>query len=68
MRYLMDQHDSTRANLTALLGRANRVSEVLSGKKQLSMSMVQRLRSRFGIPADLLIPEMPSTGRRKLAA
>jgi HTH-type transcriptional regulator/antitoxin HigA len=68
LRYLMDQHDLTRTDLMPLLGGANRVSEVLSGKKQLSMSMVQRLRARFGIPADLLIPEPPSAGRRKLAA
>jgi len=29
---------------------------VLSGKKGLSMTMVQRLRARFGVPADVLLP------------
>jgi HTH-type transcriptional regulator/antitoxin HigA len=56
LTYLMDQHDLTRADLIPLLGTASRVSEVLSGKRELSMPMVKRLRDRFHIPADLLIP------------
>lgn len=56
LAYLMDQHDMTRADLIPLLGGAGRVSEVLNGKTGLSMTMVRRLRERFGIPADLLIP------------
>jgi antitoxin component HigA of HigAB toxin-antitoxin module len=32
------------------------VSEVLAGKKELSMAMAQRLRARFRAPADVLIP------------
>jgi hypothetical protein len=32
------------------------VSEVLAGKKELSMAMVQRLRTHFRVPADVLIP------------
>ncbi len=68
LRYLMDQHTLSRADLAPILGSHSRVSEVLNGKKQLSMSMIQRLRARFGVPADLLIPEPPPSGRRKLAA
>lgn len=56
LAYLMDQHELTRADLIPLLGTASRVSEIMSGKGQLSMNMVRRLRTRFGIPADLLIP------------
>lgn len=56
LAYLMDQHDLTRADLVPLLGGASRVSEVLNGKTGLSMTMIRRLRDRFGIPADLLIP------------
>lgn len=62
--YLMDQHGLTRADLVPLLGTASRVSEVLNGKRELSMSMVRRLRPRFGISADLLIlPESPARKR-----
>jgi HTH-type transcriptional regulator/antitoxin HigA len=56
IRHLMDQHGLTRADMVPILGTASRVSEVLSGKKGLSMAMVQRLRARFHVPADLLLP------------
>ena len=56
IRHLMDQHGLTRADMAPILGTPSRVSEVLSGKKGLSMAMVQRLRARFRVPADLLLP------------
>jgi len=56
IRHLMDQHGVTRAELVPILGTPSRVSEILRGKKGLSMAMVQRLRARFRIPADLLLP------------
>ena len=56
VRYLMDQHGLTRADMVPILGTASRVSEVLRGKRPLSMTMVQRLRARFRVPADLLLP------------
>src|SRR5216110_1208874 len=56
IRHLMDQHGVTRADMVPILGTPSRVSEILQGKKGLSMAMVQRLRARFRVPADLLIP------------
>lgn len=72
VRYLMDQHGLTRADMAPILGTLSRVSEVLRGKKSLSMTMVQRLRARFGVPADLLLPPAPKentrrTGKRRAA-
>jgi HTH-type transcriptional regulator / antitoxin HigA len=55
LTYLMDQHGLSRADLAPLLGTASRVSEVMNGKRELSMSMIRKLRDRFGISADLLI-------------
>ncbi len=55
LTYLMEQHGLTRADLVPLLGTPSRVSEVMSGKRELSMTMVKRLRERFHVPADLLI-------------
>ena len=55
LTYLMEQHGLMRADLVPLLGTASRVSEVMSGKRELSMTMVKRLRERFHVPADLLI-------------
>jgi len=60
LTYLMDQHGLSRADLVPLLGTASRVSEVLNGKRELSMSMVRKLRERFQVSADLLIsPKRP---------
>jgi HTH-type transcriptional regulator / antitoxin HigA len=56
IRHLMDQHGLKRADMVPILGTPSRVSEILRGKKGLSMAMVQRLRARFRVPADLLIP------------
>jgi HTH-type transcriptional regulator/antitoxin HigA len=64
IRYLMDQHGLTRADLVPLLGTPSRVSEVLRGRKELSMAMVQRLRGRFRVPAELLLPP-PKLPRRR---
>jgi HTH-type transcriptional regulator/antitoxin HigA len=64
--YLMDQHGMTRADLVPILGTPSRVSEVLRGKKELSLTMVQRVRACFGVPADLLLPSgMPPPTRRE---
>src|SRR5438552_9397961 len=71
IRHLMDQHGLTRADMVPILGTPSRVSEVLSGKKGLSMAMVQRLRARFRVPADLLLPppkKAPSPRPAKRAA
>ncbi len=66
---LVDQHGLTRADLVPLLGTASRVSEVLNGKRELSLTMVRRLRERFHISADLLISPRPAArGRNHLAA
>ncbi|HEY6618029.1 MAG TPA: hypothetical protein VIY68_00640 [Steroidobacteraceae bacterium] len=63
LAYLMDQHNLSRADLVPLLGTASRVSEVLTGKRALSMTMVRRLRDRFSISADLLISSVRARGR-----
>jgi HTH-type transcriptional regulator / antitoxin HigA len=70
IRHLMDQQGLTRADMVPLLGTPSRVSEVLSGKKELSISMVQRLRARFGVPADVLIPppKRPQRATKRAAA
>jgi len=66
IRHLMDQHGLTRADMVPILGTESRVSEVLSGKKRLSMPMVQRLRARFRVPADLLLPPPKARPTRRM--
>ncbi len=62
LTYLMEQHGLSRADLVPLLGTPSRVSEVLNGKRELSMSMVRKLRERFQISSDLLISSKRSRG------
>ena len=65
IRHLMDQHGLTPADMAPILGTPSRVSEVLRGKKQLSMAMIQRLRARFRVPADVLIPPPKRAATRR---
>jgi len=67
IRYLMDQHGLSRTDMVPILGTMSRVSEVLSGKKGLSMTMVQRLRARFRVPADVLLPPVDTAKTRRAA-
>jgi HTH-type transcriptional regulator / antitoxin HigA len=56
IRYIMNQHGLKPSDLVTHLGSAERVDDVLRGRRQLTLAMVQRLRARFGVPADLLLP------------
>jgi HTH-type transcriptional regulator / antitoxin HigA len=67
IRHLMEQHGLTRADMVPVLGTPSRVSEVLHGKKGLSMAMVQRLRARFHVPADALLPPPKKAPPRRSA-
>ena len=53
--FLMEQQGLTRKDLEPLIGSRARVSEVLTGKRQLTLAMVRKLHNGLGISADLLI-------------
>lgn len=55
IRFRMEQAGFTKADLKRCLGGRVDVSEVLSRKRSLSLSMVRNLNTRWGIPADILI-------------
>lgn len=57
IRYAMDQHGLTPADMAPILGTRSRVSEILNGRRPLSLAMIRRLHERLGVPADLLITE-----------
>src|SRR5260370_42410774 len=67
IRHLMDQHGLTRADMVPILGTPSRVSQVLRGKKGLSITMVQRLSARFRVPNDALIPPPKKASARRAA-
>lgn len=55
IRYAMEQHGLTPADMAPILGTRSRVSEVLNGKRPLTLAMIRRLHERLGLPAELLI-------------
>jgi HTH-type transcriptional regulator / antitoxin HigA len=57
LRYLMEEHGLTQADLAPLFGTRSIVSEVLAGKRRLALSHIARLAERFGVPADVFITQ-----------
>ncbi len=55
IQFRMEQQGLTRKDLEPLIGSRARVSEVLTGKRELTIEMVRKVRSGLGISADLLI-------------
>ena len=58
IKFWLDQNGWTRKNLEPFLGSRAKVSEVLTGKRALSITMIRRLVGA-GIPAELLIRPIP---------
>jgi len=55
IKFRMEQADLKPADLIAYIGSRSRVSEILSGKRQLTLEMVRALEAGLGIPAKVLI-------------
>lgn len=60
IRFYMDQQGLSRSDLEQYLGSPSRVSEVLSGKRELSKTMIRNLAKGLGIPSDLLLGIRPA--------
>lgn len=55
IRYHMEQNGLAPKDLVPYIGGRGRVSEVLNGKRRLSLKMIWRLHRGLGIPAESLI-------------
>jgi len=55
IKFRMEQMDLIPADLIPFIGSRSRVSEILSGKRQLTLEMVRSLEIGLGIPAKVLI-------------
>jgi HTH-type transcriptional regulator/antitoxin HigA len=58
--FRMEQDQLSRKDLEPLIGSRARVSEILTGKRPLTLDMVRRVRGGLGISADLLIAPLPA--------
>ena len=57
IKFRMEQSGLTVKDLEPIIGRSNRVYEVLNRKRPLTLAMIRRLHRSLGIPADVLIAE-----------
>jgi HTH-type transcriptional regulator/antitoxin HigA len=71
IKFYMEQNDMTPKDLESVIGRVNRVYEVLNHTRPLTLKMIRSLHGQFGIPAESLIKESSthqSPGRSGQAA
>lgn len=57
IKFRMDQQSLKQKDLIPYIGSKSKVSEVLSGKRPLSLSMIRKLHAGLGIPVDVLLQE-----------
>jgi HTH-type transcriptional regulator/antitoxin HigA len=55
IKFRMEQAGLTPKDLTPMIGRLNRVYEVLNRKRPLTLNMIWKLHEKLGIPAENLI-------------
>ena len=61
IEFEVDQRGLTQRDLIPLIGSRAKVSEILSGKRDITMSMARSLHRHLGIPADVLLQEPGAT-------
>jgi HTH-type transcriptional regulator/antitoxin HigA len=59
VRYLMDENELNQADLVPIFGTPSVVSEVLAGKRRLSLAHIRRLAAHFGLPAGVFFEVAP---------
>ncbi len=57
IKFRMEQLGKSTSELASILGARSRQSEILSGKRKLSLSMIRKLHQILHIPAASLIAE-----------
>ena len=71
IKFRMDQQGLTRKDMLPVFGTTARISEVLRGKRALTLDMIRKLHDMFDIPLESLIgtkksartPPVPRLGR-----
>jgi HTH-type transcriptional regulator/antitoxin HigA len=57
IKFEMEQKGLTVKDLEPMIGKSNRVYEVLNRKRALTLRMIQKLHQELGIPAECLIKQ-----------
>lgn len=61
IKFEMEQKGLTIKDLEPMIGKSNRVYEVLNRKRPLTLNMIRKLHQELGIPAESLIKESVET-------
>jgi len=64
IKFEMEQKGLTAKDLEPMIGRRNRVYEVLNRKRSLTLKMIWRLHEQLGMPAESLIKQTPRPHNR----
>lgn len=57
IKFRLEQSGISESELSKILGARSRKSEILSGKRKLSLSMIRKLHATLKIPASVLIQD-----------
>ena len=66
IEFEMDQRGMTRNDLIPIIGSERAVSEVLSGKRDITMPMARALHKRLGISAEVLLQDPTATSNTEV--
>ena len=61
IKFEMEQKGLTIKDLEPMIGKSNRVYEVLNRKRSLTLNMIRKLHQELGIPAESLIKQSVQT-------
>ncbi len=61
IKFRMEQSGLSVKDLEPIIGKSNRVYEILNRKRPLTLSMIRRLHQQLGIPANVLIADTLAT-------
>ncbi len=64
IKFRMEQQGLTRKDLLPIFGTSARISEILSGKRSLTLDMVKKLHFDLGIPLDSLVVQQERRPKR----
>jgi HTH-type transcriptional regulator/antitoxin HigA len=62
IKFRMEQSGLTVKDLVPVIGRKNRVYEILSRRRLLTLRMIEGLHTKFGIPAESLLKQRTGGG------
>lgn len=63
IKFRMEQQGLAPRDLEPLIGRSNRVYEVLTRRRSLTLTMIRKLHAGLGIPAESLLRQTVVTNR-----